>query len=206
MKSSTKSALELVGLVLTFLIISYFVQEDIEFFKGLIGEGFSGMVIYVLLVLLAIVVAPISSIPFIPLASKLWGWKVVALLNIFSWTLGSWIVFIIARKWGVPIVRKLFSIEKINKIESKIPSENVFWSVVFLRMIVPVDVLSYALGLFSKMKVSHYFLASFLGVIPIATAFAYFGELPWIYQIVVGLTISVLVFVVLIIREIRTSN
>jgi len=55
--------------------------------------------------------------------------------------------------------------------------------VVFLRVGVPVDVLSYGLGLFSKMPLKDYFFATLLGVSPFAFVFSFLGIFPIYYQI-----------------------
>jgi len=74
-------------------------------------------------------------------------------------------------------------LEKISEIESKIPEKNLFWSIVFLRMVFPVDVLSYVLGLFSRVKFGTYFWASLIGIIPFAFVLSYVGTMPVYYQI-----------------------
>ena len=93
------------------------------------------------------------------------------------------IAFCLARKYGIPLIEKFVSMEKITQIENKVPEKNVFWSIVFLRMVLPVDVLSYALGLFSKISKKKYVLATLIGISPFAFAFAYLGRLPIYYQI-----------------------
>jgi len=70
-------------------------------------------------------------------------------------------------------------------LEKKIPKENLFLGIIFLRMVIPVDILSYALGLFSKIKTRDYLLATIIGVSPFAFIFAYLGRMPFYYQIFV---------------------
>ena len=67
----------------------------------------------------------------------------------------------------------------------------------------PVDVLSYALGLFSQIGFWSYFLATVIGVSPLAFGFAYLGEVSYIYQVVFGLVFLIGVLGYLIFREIR---
>ena len=52
-----------------------------------------------------------------------------------------------------------------------------------MRMILPVDVLSYLLGLFSKVDLKTYTLATFIGVIPFAFILSYIGSLSFAYQL-----------------------
>lgn len=147
------------------------------------NDGVLGMTAYVMITIIAIVVAPISTLPLMPLASMLWGWPLAGVLSIIGWTIGAQIAFSIARRFGKSFIEKIISVEKLKTIEERIPKRRLFWSVVFLRMTIPVDVLSYALGLFSQMKSSAYFFATLVGVTPFAFVFAYAGTIPIFYQI-----------------------
>lgn len=113
------------------------------------------------------------------------GVFIAGLLSIIGWTIGSMIAFLLARKYGVSLIKKFIPLNKINKLEQKIPKENVFWGIVFLRMIIPVDILSYALGLFSKIKFKRFTLATLIGVSPFAFIWASLGIVPFVLQIVV---------------------
>ena len=53
-----------------------------------------------------------------------------------------------------------------------------------MRVALPVDELSYALGLFTTIPSRIYFLASALGILPGAFVFSYVGELSVAYQII----------------------
>lgn len=192
--------------VFLFVLLSYFIQTKMDFFEGLIVEGWLGMVVYVLLKIVATVVAPITVLPLIVLAVGLWGVLVAALLSILGWTLGGVIAFWLARKFGVPIVEKLVPLGEIYRLEDKVKIGNTFWSVLFLRMIVPVDVLSYALGLFSRIGFWSYALATFIGVIPFAFVFAYLGEVPYVYQIILGLVFLIGLLAVLVFRELKARS
>lgn len=189
----TKSFIGIIIIIILFILSTLIVQKYLDFFNQYFDIGFLGMVIYVVIVVVSIVIAPISSFPLIPLAANLWGWVFGAILNIVGWTIGGYISFILARKYGVPLISKFVPIKRINKIESIIPKDNVFWTVVFLRMVVPVDILSYALGLFSKIDKKRYFFATLIGVSPFAFVFSYVGVVNIYYQIG-ALTLAVGIF------------
>ena len=70
-----------------------------------------------------------------------------------------------------------------------------FLTVVFFRMVIPVDGLSYFLGLFSKMSFKSYTLATVIGITPFALVFAYAGGLNIYYQIG-ALAIAFLIFLI----------
>lgn len=196
MNQKLKAIFEVILILLLFLISSYIVRQNIDFLRNLIGMNFYGVFVYILITTIAIVIAPISMMPLIPLASNLWGWQYAAIINVIGWTLGSIIVFFICRKYGVPLIKKFVSLERINKIEAKIPEEGLFFSAVLLRMIIPVDVLSYALSLFTKINFKTYVAATVIGIIPFAFVFSYLGTVPWYYQIagffMVGLIVALI--------------
>ena len=92
--------------------------------------------------------------------------------------------FFLCRKYGVYLIKKFVSLKEIQKLESKIPKENLFFDLILLRMIIPVDVLSYALGLLTKINFRTYALTTIIGIIPFAFVFSYLGTISWIYQII----------------------
>jgi len=167
-----------------FILASYIVQSNLEYFQKLIGNDLGGMGIYVLILVVSVVVAPVSAIPLLPVASNLWGWVVAGILSIIGWWIGAMIAFGLARVYGVPLVKKIVPLEKIARVERLIPEQNIFFGVVFLRMAVPVDILSYVLGLFSYINFKKYALATLIGISPFAFVFAYIGTLPIVFQII----------------------
>lgn len=195
MNKKIKGLLEVLGVIVLFVLFSFFIQNNLEFFERYVTNDLAGMTVYFFLEISSIVIAPITTFPLIIVASNLWGWFWAGLLSVFSWTVGSWIAFALARKYGVGIIKKFISLKDIHKIEKRIPREHLFWSVVLLRIIIPMDILSYALGLFSKMKAKSYFLATVIGLTPVAFAFAYLGNVPINYQIVLLLIIGIIVLI-----------
>ncbi len=183
-KDKIKAAIGIIFIVVVFLTISYLIQKDLENIKRLISFGAISMVGYVLILIFATVVAPVNAFPLLPVASSVWGWFITGILSIIGWTIGAVIAFSLARKYGVPLITKFVSLEDIAKYEKIIPEENIFWSIVFLRMSLPVDILSYILGLFSHIKLRTYLFASIIGIAPLAFIFAYIGGLPFKYQVI----------------------
>ena len=153
--------------------------------------------------IIATVIAPLSSVPLLPVVSSIYGWFIAGLLSVIGWTIGSVIAFWLARRYGMPLVKKIVSLESINNIEKRIPEDNLFWSIVFLRMVVPVDFLSYLLGLFSHIKYKTYFWATLIGVTPFAFILAYLGTLPLVYQIITFTIAAIFILVGLLIYRKR---
>jgi len=179
--------------------VSYFTQENLPYIQGLISNTFVGMGAYFLIVILETVLAPITIIPLIPLATGLWGWFLAGLLTLIGWTFGSLLAFFIARKGGVPLIERFVPLKKIQKVEKLILEEHLFIGIILLRILIPIDVVSYAIGLFSSVSWKKYTLASFIGFIPLSFFLAYSGSLPVYYQLMGFLLMGILILLVLII-------
>ncbi len=167
----------LVGAVFT-------VRRFAEPIRGFIDEqAFRGLFLYIALNIVDAVVAPGLTLPLIPIAVRAWGRVPAALATTAGWTAGSLIAFLIARRWGYPVVRKITSIERVRAMRRYIP-EDLFWSVVLVRLVLPMDVISYVLGLFTDIGWPEYAAATALGLTPSAFLLAYFGKLPNAYEII----------------------
>jgi len=186
MSSLARNILALVFFGALFVLVSY----GTSVYKPQLGAfveagGIWGMAGYVVLTIISVVFVLPLDIPFlIPLGAHLYGVPTTALMSILGWTIGSGIAFLIARKFGAAVVEKMIGLDRVRAIERRIPTRNLFWSVVGLRMLVSVDLLSYALGLFSSLSWPSYLLATTIGVTPFGFYFAYAGTLPLHFQIV----------------------
>mgnify|MGYP001561689961 CR=1 FL=1 len=199
MKNTNKLLLNVLVIIILFFFISYIVQNNFSSIEKYVVGGVYGAILFVFIEIIAMVVAPISALPLLPIVSKTYGWFIAGLLSSIGWTIGSVIAFLLARKYGTPLVKKFVNIEKIHEIEKQIPEENFFWSIVFLRMVLPADILSYVLGLFSKVSFNTYFWATLIGVTPFSFVLAYLGTLPLYYQVIfftTGLLILVLSYLI----------
>jgi uncharacterized membrane protein YdjX (TVP38/TMEM64 family) len=146
------------------------------------GHAFWGLFLYITLNIVDAVAAPGATLPLIPVAVRVWGRVFAALATTIGWTAGSLIAFVIARRWGQPVVRKITSIERVRAMRRYIP-ENLFWSIVLVRLVLPMDVISYVLGLFTGIGWPTYVAATALGLTPSAFVLAYFGKLSNAYEI-----------------------
>src|SRR5260221_7218509 len=142
-----------------------------------------GVVLYIILNILDAVIAPGATLALIPIAARVWGRVLAALVTTVGWTAGSLVAFYIARRWGSPIVKKLTSLERVKRLRPYVPTHP-FWSVVLLRMVIPMDVISYVLGLFTKMTWPSYALATALGLTPSAFILTYIGKTPPAYAFI----------------------
>ncbi len=193
------SLISILVILILFVIVSYFTQENLPYLQSLISNTFLGMGVYFLIIILEVVLAPITVIPLIPLASGLFGWVVAGALTLIGWTAGSLIAFFIARKGGVPLIERFVPLKKIQKLEKLILEDHLFIGIILLRILIPIDVMSYAIGLFSRVDWKKYTLASFIGFVPLSFFLAYSGSLPVYYQLIGFLFVGILIFLVLMI-------
>ena len=172
-------------LATTFVAVSYIARANEATLASIVhGGDISSAIGFILLTALFVVfVIPLDIVFLIPLGALVWGPVPTAIMSITGWVLGSIVVLGIARSFGAPVVEKLVGLERIRSIETRIPKQNLFWTVVFLRLVIPVDILSYALGLFSTMTWRPYVLATLIGVTPFGFYFSYAGTLPFWYQV-----------------------
>lgn len=135
-----------------------------------------GPVLYVGAHIVATVVLPLSSLPLVPFASVAWGVWVTSVLNIIGWWLGSLIAFEISRNIGRPLIVYLVSLDRLDAWIEKFSHKTHFMSIVIARSIFPVEVPSYALGLFPAISFRVYASASLLGIIPFAIIWSFSGK------------------------------
>lgn len=186
----TKEVIIFIVVIVIFAAISIFSSQYAGQLKNLIQiKGVAGMAIYLLATIASNIIAPISALPLMPLASALWGSFLTALLSILGWSIGASILFYLTRKYGRPLVARFFNVKRVEEIAQAIPEKRFFWGVVFFRIIFPVDLLSIALGLFTKMKWRPYLVATIIGITPFAFILAYGVTLPLSWQITVALII-----------------
>ncbi len=163
------------------------------------GGGIVSAISFITLTAVFVIfVIPLDIIFLIPIGSTVWGPVPTAFMSIIGWTIGATIAFCIARYMGANVVRLIIGLDRVNAFEKRIPTQNLFWGVVLLRLFVSVDILSYGLGIFSKMPLVQYIVATGLGVTPFGFYFAYAGVLTFWYQIfaIMGaVTISAVVMI-----------
>lgn len=150
--------------------------EFIGYFSQFIRNDISGTISFILLFALVTVIAPLTALPLIVPASAIFGPFLTSIYSIVGWTLGAMVAFLLARHLGKPILKTFISLEKLEKYEKYFSGNIEFFGLVLLRFILPVDLLSYAVGLLSKISFKKYTLATVLGIAPFAFIFSYIGD------------------------------
>lgn len=138
------------------------------------GYPFLGATLYVAVLAVSIVLLPLSSLPLLPFAARLYGVWATALLSAAGWWIGALIAFQVARL-GRRYLERVTSLEVIDRFERTIPRDLSFFGIVILRMIFPVDLVSFALGLLKQLSFMTYAVASLIGILPFAFVWSYAG-------------------------------
>jgi len=192
-------SIALIGIVLVTALL--LVRSHAETLGTFIDANpFAGILLYILLNVVDAVIAPGATLPLIPVAARAWGHIAAALITTVGWTAGSLVAFLIARRWGAPLVRKITSMERLRRVKKHLP-QDLFWSIVLLRLVMPMDVLSYVIGLFTNMTWAKYALATALGLTPSAFVLAYLGKLPHGFDIIAGGVVVVVVIAYIVVAR-----
>ena len=131
------------------------------------GHYFESSFIYFALVVVSTIFSPITVAPIIPFVGKVFGSLhafVVTFAGVFT---GSFISFWVARKFGREVVLKFFSKTNLMRLEKRIPRNLNFLDILFFRFFTAPDGLSYFLGLYSKLSIWKYCVATLVGLFPI---------------------------------------
>lgn len=172
MKTSAVIALGAVALV---AMAVWQWEWDVSWLEAWIREHqWLGAGMYVLAVAASVVLLPFSSLPLLPLATRSYGVVPTALLSAAGWWAGCLIAFQIAR-FGRRYLERLTSLEAVDRFEERVPADIGFGGIVVLRMILPVDLVSFALGLLKRLRFATYAAASLIGILPFAFVWSYAG-------------------------------
>ncbi len=165
----------LIAVIVVSLALFFRVEPDV-FSTYLEGNPITVSLVFTLLVFTTTVIAPMAALPLAPLVSTVIGPFAVGVLSVLGWTLGAVVAFLLARHLGKPLLIRFVDMEKLEKYEAYVPQQQVFLWLVLLRVLIPVDVLSYAIGLSTTIRLSTYTLATAIGVAPFSFVWAYGGN------------------------------
>jgi len=160
------------------------------------GHGALGLAVFFGTTALAVLFPFFTNMPLVPIAVVLWGPLWTAVILEFGWIIGSAASFTLARLLGRAVIHQFPLLTRYTDIDRLIHPSHPMLSLVMLRMTFPVDILSFALGLFSaRITATQNLFATAIGVVPFAILFAFLPTLSWPVQAAL-LAASALVFVV----------
>lgn len=159
------------------------------------GHGGLGLAVFFGTTALAVLFPFFTNMPLVPLAVALWGPGWTAVMLELGWIAGSALSFALARLLGRAAIQRFPMLTRYTDIDRLIHPASPLLSLVVLRMTFPVDILSFALGLFSaRTTATQNLLATAIGVVPFAILFAFLPTLSWPVQATL-LAASALAFV-----------
>ncbi|MDP3093283.1 MAG: VTT domain-containing protein [bacterium] len=198
-RQATKRLIVLVVIILFVSGLLFYLQkliglENIRQF--IIRAGPFGPAIYILLIILTHIFAPLQGLPFYFLSFAIYGkWTVV--YTHIAYLISSITNFWIARKFGRDIIVKLVGHEGMQKIDHISIHEGpkaLFIIRLFQGWI--NDFVSYAAGL-TPLKFSTYYIISFLAPLPLTIlTFLFFNQIPQNQVFFLSMTIGLLFFIV----------
>ena len=165
---------------LLFVVVSiglFFWQTPVDYISSLIeGRNIESFIFFVALLAFATIFMPVTVVPVIPLAATILGPFTTSVLSVIGWTLGGVGAFLVARYLGRPFISNFVSLKSVDKAAEKIPQDMQFLTIIILRLTLPVDVISYVVGLSSSISLLRYTVATAIGVTYFSFAFAYLGD------------------------------
>lgn len=144
-----------------------FASEPEKFRQWVNENGIASRFAYVGMVILQVVIAVLPGEPFEIAAGYAFGAVEGTVLCLAAATLGSIIVFMLVRRFGVPLVEIFFSkdkLERINFLKSS-PKRDFIFFIVFMIPGTPKDLLSYFAGL-TDISLTHWLLICSVGRLP----------------------------------------
>jgi uncharacterized membrane protein YdjX (TVP38/TMEM64 family) len=168
--------------------------------------GAFSYLIFILLVILEVVLAPIPALALYVAGGALFGTFLGGILTLIGNLIGALIAFWIARRLGRNFVERRVD-DKMRKKFDAFAEKYGGYSLFILRInpFTSSDLFSYLAGL-TKMKVRTFLLGTLLGLTPMIFAHAYFGETfvkshPILYSVLIWISVAYfLIFVYLIWR------
>ena len=148
--------------------------------------GVYAPLLYITISFLSIVVAPLGSGFLVPVAANAFGPFLAGVYSILGWFFGSVVAFYLARTYGHGAFEKWHMVQKIHTMEKHMHGSKLFFVLIGLRIGLPVDIMSYALGLFTHISYPLFISTTLLGITPFAFVFTYASVLPAWVQVVVS--------------------
>ena len=147
-------------------------QDMAEYLRG---QGAAAPVLYVVATALSVVLLPLSSLPLIPIVAVTWGVVWGSVLSILGWWIGAIVAFAITRRYGRRYLDRFMNTEGWRTWQDRLPPQATFVGIVIVRMVLPVDIPSFILGL-TTVSFRLYAVASLVGMIPFTIVLVAGGE------------------------------
>jgi len=144
-----------------------FASEPQKFQAWIDSFGFLRRLVFIGIIVLQVIIAIIPGEPFEIAAGYAYGSIEGTILCMFGIIIGSLVIFLLVRKFGVKLVEVFFSREKINSLRFLKDKKkmNVLFFIIMLIPGTPKDLLSYFAGL-TEIKLSTWLIITTIARIP----------------------------------------
>lgn len=159
-----------ISLIISLAFIGFLIWSTVEFqhyfskilliFQSLIqkDEGLTILIFIGLSAAMTMLSSFIRVLP-IPIALILWGNTPTMLYLLLGWLIGDALSYLIGYSAGNPVVKKFFSLEKIDYYREKIPPRAEFKLILFFVVAMPAEIPNYVLGSI-RYDFAKYFIAT----------------------------------------------
>lgn len=189
------------AIMLAILALSLFVFSSwlshryaLELRQSAFSRNIWGELAYFAVSVVSIIIAGLSASPLIPLAYALWGAAKTILFTSLGWSIGSAIAFLLARRYGEKLVCRLVNVCDFEDYKNNINPRGLFFQLMLARIFLPVDILSYAVGLFTNMPLWKFVSATWIGSAIFTWLAIYASELPVWVQVMAGIAVLLVFF------------
>lgn len=189
-----------------------FASEPERFRQWVNDNGVWSRFAYIGMMLLQIVIAVLPGEPFEIAAGYAFGAVEGTLLCVAASTLGSLMVFLLVRRFGVPLVEIFFPEDKLRGIRflKTTPKRDFIFFVIFMIPGTPKDLLCYFAGL-TDIKFTVWLLICSLGRLPAIVTSTVGGDALgtsnyWFAAIVFAVTLAISIVGLLVYKHICSSH
>jgi uncharacterized membrane protein YdjX (TVP38/TMEM64 family) len=151
---------------------------DLEAIQSFIAaQGVLAPLVYMGLLTVAIVIAPMPGWPLVVASAALFGPFWGAVYAVPAVCLGATIAFGLARRYGRPLVLRLVPESRLVQFERQLSGRQETLILLVLRLMPfsPFDIINYAAGL-TRISYRNFILVTIMGVVPHNFVLAYFGH------------------------------
>ena len=131
---------------------------------------------YIITVSLATIIPPFTVVPLELVAPARYGFLLAFIYSLTGNVLGALVAFLLARKYGWKLLKKLFKEKDLEK-GRRITKSYGFWKITWIRFTLApfFDVLSYACGL-TQMSTGEFMLSTIISNMPVIALILIFGN------------------------------
>jgi uncharacterized membrane protein YdjX (TVP38/TMEM64 family) len=171
----------LILILLVLIAIAYFFSQRIIFHNIVEIQDFIqsfgafGPLIFIIIMMMAVVISPIPSMPLTFSSGIIWGSYLGTIYSVIGGEIGAILSFILARKLGRTFIEK--HLHQNISLKKELSDNRLFWIILTARIFpfFQFDIVSYGAGL-TKISLPKFAIATLIGMLPTTFLFVRFGD------------------------------